>query len=70
MSKTVTGAYAIAAGAIEADASIVTSYPGAPATAVVKHILELSSSEQVQVEWTSNEKVALEIAFGASLGGK
>jgi indolepyruvate ferredoxin oxidoreductase alpha subunit len=70
MNKTVTGAYAIAAGAIEADASIVTSYPGAPATTVVKHILELSCSEHVRVEWTSNEKVALEIAFGASLGGK
>jgi len=70
MNKTVTGAYALAAGAIEAGASIVTGYPGAPTTAVVNHILELSSSEQVQVEWTSNEKVALEVAFGASLGGK
>jgi len=70
MNETVTGAYALAAGAIEAGASIVTSYPGAPTTAVVNHILEISSSEQVQVEWTSNEKVALEVAFGASLGGK
>jgi len=70
MNKTVSGAYALAVGAIEAGISIVTSYPGAPATAVVKHILELSSSEQVQVEWASNEKVALEVAFGASIGGK
>ena len=70
MNKPITGAYALAIGAIEAGASIVTSYPGAPATAVVNHILELSSSEHVQVEWTSNEKVALEVAFGASLSGK
>ncbi|UCF60471.1 MAG: hypothetical protein JSV37_12000 [Anaerolineaceae bacterium] len=70
MNKTVTGAYALALGALEAGASIVTGYPGAPATAVVNHILELSSPEQVQVEWTSNEKVALEVAFGASLSGK
>lgn len=69
MNETATGAYTLAAGAIDAGTSIVTSYPGAPATAVVKHILELSSSEQVHVEWTSNEKIALEIAFGASLGG-
>jgi indolepyruvate ferredoxin oxidoreductase alpha subunit len=70
MAKKVSGAYALAAGALEAAVSMVTSYPGAPSTAVVEHILELTTSKQVQVEWTSNEKVALEIAFGASLGGK
>jgi indolepyruvate ferredoxin oxidoreductase alpha subunit len=70
MTKKVSGAYALAAGAIEAGVSLVTGYPGAPTTAVVEHILKLTSSEQVQVEWTSNEKVALETAFGASLVGK
>ncbi len=70
MNKTDTGAYALALGALEAGASIVTGYPGAPATAVVNHILALSDSEKVHVEWTSNEKVALEVAFGTSLGGK
>jgi indolepyruvate ferredoxin oxidoreductase alpha subunit len=70
MTEKISGAYALAAGALEAGISLVTSYPGAPTTAVVEHILELTTSEQVQVEWTSNEKVALEIAFGASLVGK
>jgi indolepyruvate ferredoxin oxidoreductase alpha subunit len=50
-----TGAYALARGAIEAGVSLVTGYPGAPATAVVNKILALTSPDEVQVEWTSNE---------------
>jgi indolepyruvate ferredoxin oxidoreductase alpha subunit len=69
MNKSVSGAYALARGAIEAGISLVTGYPGAPATAVVSEILELTSPDEVQVEWTSNEKVAIEMAFGASVGG-
>jgi indolepyruvate ferredoxin oxidoreductase alpha subunit len=63
------GARALARGAIEAGVSLVTGYPGAPATAVVNSILEQTASERVRVEWTSNEKVALEMAFGASVAG-
>jgi len=69
MNEPVSGAYALARGAIEAGVSLVTGYPGAPATAVVNKILTLTSPDEVQVEWTSNEKVAIEMAFGASLGG-
>jgi indolepyruvate ferredoxin oxidoreductase alpha subunit len=69
MNEPVSGAYALARGAIEAGVSLVTGYPGAPATAVVNQILALTSPDEVQVEWTSNEKVAMEMAFGASLGG-
>jgi indolepyruvate ferredoxin oxidoreductase alpha subunit len=69
MNESVSGAYALARGAIEAGVSLVTGYPGAPATAVVNRILALTSPDEVQVEWTSNEKVAMEMAFGASLGG-
>ncbi len=36
MNKPVSGAYALAQGAIEAGVSLVTSYPGGPATAVIK----------------------------------
>jgi hypothetical protein len=60
----VSGAYALARGAIEAGVSLVTGYPGAPTTAVVNSILTLTSPDEVQVEWTSNEKVAIEMAFG------
>jgi indolepyruvate ferredoxin oxidoreductase alpha subunit len=69
MNERVSGAYALARGAIEAGVSLVTGYPGSPATAVVNGILELTSPDEVQVEWTSNEKVAIEMAFGGSLGG-
>ena len=69
MSEPVSGAYALTRGAIEAGVSLVTGYAGAPATAVVNKILALTSPDEMQVEWTSNEKVAIEMAFGASLGG-
>lgn len=68
-SDRISGAEALALGALEAGVSLVTGYPGAPATAVVDTILQRSSPEKVRVEWTSNEKVALEVAFGASVGG-
>ena len=55
MTRLVSGAYALAWGAIEASVSLVTGYPGAPATPVVDAILQLTSPNEVQVEWTSNE---------------
>jgi indolepyruvate ferredoxin oxidoreductase alpha subunit len=64
------GGEAIARAAVESGVSVVTSYPGSPATYVVNGVMNLSEPGEVQVEWTSNEKVAMEIAFGASLGGK
>jgi indolepyruvate ferredoxin oxidoreductase alpha subunit len=70
MSKLVSGAYCLALGATESGVKLVTGYPGSPATAVVNAILELTSPDEVRVQWTSNEKVAVEIAFGASLGGQ
>jgi len=68
--ESISGAQALARGAIEAGASLVIGYPGAPATAVVNAVLTLTSPDDVQVEWTSNEKVAIEMAFGASVGGE
>lgn len=66
---TVSGALALAQGALDAGVSLVTGYPGSPVTTVVNHIVRLTSPEGVQVTWNSNEKVALEMAFGASVGG-
>jgi indolepyruvate ferredoxin oxidoreductase, alpha subunit len=70
MSRSVSGAHALAQGVVDAGATLVTGYPGAPATAVVDAILELTRPNKVRVEWSSNEKVALETAFGASVGGR
>ena len=69
MSELVSGVHALAHGAIQAGVSLVTGYPGVPVTGIVNAILQLTSPDEVQVEWTSNEKVAIEMAFGASLAG-
>lgn len=69
MSDRITGASAVAQGAIESGVSLVTGYPGAPATYVFNAIMEQSDPEQVRLEWTTNEKSAIEIAYGASLTG-
>ena len=68
--RTLTGDQAIAQGAIEADVRVVTGYPGSPGTKVLEAILELSRDDtERHIEWSVNEKVAFEIALGASLGG-
>lgn len=69
MSRRISGAHALALGAIQAGVSLVTGYPGSPATAVVNRIIAATSPEEVRVEWASNEKVGVEMAFGASLAG-
>jgi TPP-dependent indolepyruvate ferredoxin oxidoreductase alpha subunit len=66
MSTTITGADALAQGAIEAGVSLVTGYAGAPATSVVNSLLKLSKEETIRVEWTSNEKVAIVALCGDS----
>lgn len=69
MNDTLSGAYALARGAIAAGVSLVTSYAGGPATAVVNGILQMTRAGDVRVEWTSNEKIAAEMALGGSLAG-
>ncbi|NLZ29084.1 MAG: indolepyruvate ferredoxin oxidoreductase subunit alpha, partial [Firmicutes bacterium] len=60
----VMGNDAIAAGALEAGVAFVTGYPGTPATEIVEGCLR---GKDVFVEWSVNEKVAIEMAMGASL---
>jgi len=69
MTDFISGATAIALGALEGGVSFLSGYPGAPATQVFTELMELSRPDTVHVEWTSNEKTALEMAYGASLGG-
>lgn len=68
--KILTGDQAIAQGAIESDVRVVTGYPGSPGTKVLTGILELFKDDMDRhIEWSANEKVAFEIALGASIGG-
>ena len=61
------GNKALARGLYEAGCSIVSSYPGTPSTEVTE---EAAKYDEIYCEWAPNEKVALEVAFGASLAGK
>jgi len=63
------GNAAIARGILEAGAGVVTSYPGTPASEIVETLAPLAKKYNVHVEWSVNEKVALEVAIGASWTG-
>ena len=57
---------AIARGAYEAGVKVSSAYPGTPSTEISE---VLAKYEEVYTEWAPNEKVAVEVAFGASLSG-
>ena len=61
------GNAAAARGLYEAGCAVVSSYPGTPSTEITE---ELAKCDEVYCEWAPNEKVAMEVAFGASLAGK
>jgi indolepyruvate ferredoxin oxidoreductase alpha subunit len=60
------GNQAIARGAYESGVRVAAGYPGTPSTEVLENIINYQG---VYAEWSPNEKVALEVAIGASLGG-
>ncbi len=60
------GNEAIARGAYEAGVKVSSAYPGTPSTEISEY---LSTFNEVYTEWAPNEKVALEVAFGASFAG-
>ncbi|MCZ6793860.1 MAG: thiamine pyrophosphate-dependent enzyme [Planctomycetota bacterium] len=67
--QTLSGDAALARGAREAGVRVVTGYPGSPSSGVLEALLETTRPEDVHVEWSTNEKVALEVAIGSSLAG-
>ena len=60
------GNEAIARGLYEAGVKIVSSYPGTPSTEITEFAAKY---DEIYCEWAPNEKVAAEVAFGASLRG-
>ena len=60
------GNEAIARGAWEAGVTVSTAYPGTPSTEISEYI---STYPEISAEWSVNEKVAFEIAMGASIAG-
>ena len=60
------GNEAIARGAYEAGVKLSSAYPGTPSTEISEY---LAKYEEVYTEWAPNEKVAAEVAIGASISG-
>jgi indolepyruvate ferredoxin oxidoreductase alpha subunit len=64
--KLLAGNEAIARGAYEAGVRVAAAYPGTPSTEILESI---SHYKEIYSQWSINEKVALEVASGASIGG-
>ncbi len=67
MKELMLGNKAIARGLYEAGCTIISSYPGTPSTEITE---EAAKYDEIYCEWAPNEKVALEVAHGATLGGR
>ncbi len=66
MKKLMLGNEAVARGFLEAGCRVVSSYPGTPSTEITEYAAKY---DEIYCEWAPNEKVACEVAFGASLAG-
>ena len=63
------GNEALALGAYHAGVTVATGYPGTPSTEVLEHLARITGAGEVNVEWSTNEKVALDVGIGAALAG-
>ena len=66
MKKLLLGNEAVARGLYEAGVRVVSSYPGTPSTEITE---TAATYDEIYCEWASNEKVAAEVAAGASFAG-
>jgi len=66
--RPMTGNEAIARGAWEAGCRVAAAYPGTPSTEILENLAKYPS-EDLHAQWSTNEKVALDVAYGASYGG-
>jgi indolepyruvate ferredoxin oxidoreductase alpha subunit len=67
MKRILSGNEAIARGAWEAGVRVAAAYPGTPSTEILE---ELSLAPGVYCEWSTNEKVAVDVAVGAAMAGR
>ncbi len=66
MKEILSGNEAVARGAYEAGVKVASGYPGTPSTEILENVIRY---ENIDASWAPNEKVALEVAIGASIGG-
>lgn len=63
------GNEAVALAAYHAGVEVATGYPGTPSTETLEYLARISEPSEVNVEWATNEKVALDVGIGAALAG-
>jgi indolepyruvate ferredoxin oxidoreductase alpha subunit len=66
--KPLTGNEAIARGAWEAGVRVAAAYPGTPSTEIMESLARFPAAD-LHAQWSTNEKVALDVAMGASFAG-
>lgn len=67
MKELMTGNEAVARGAYEAGMKVGAAYPGTPSTEIFENLARYKN--ELYVEWSPNEKVATELAYGAAIAG-
>jgi indolepyruvate ferredoxin oxidoreductase, alpha subunit len=60
---------AIAHAALAAGVRVAAGYPGTPSTEILQTLVRVDTDRRVYAEWSTNEKVALDVALGAAMGG-
>ena len=70
--KVLSGEAALAQGAWESGIAVVASYPGSPTSKVMDALIAktVETPDDFYIEWSVNEKVAFDLALGASFGGR
>src|SRR3989337_365237 len=66
--RPLTGNEAIARGAWEAGVRVAAAYPGTPSTEILESLAKYPAAD-LHAQWSTNEKVALDVAIGASFAG-
>jgi indolepyruvate ferredoxin oxidoreductase alpha subunit len=70
MKKKLNGDQALAFGALRSGVKVVSGYPGSPSSGTMEVLIGEAERHGLYAEWSSNEKVALELAIGASIAGR
>jgi indolepyruvate ferredoxin oxidoreductase alpha subunit len=72
MKEVMIGNFAIARGLVEAGLELAAAYPGTPSSEILPGIVEFNKREKgnIHAEWSTNERCAMEVAFGAALSGR
>lgn len=72
MREVMIGNFAIARGLVEAGLELAAAYPGTPSSEILPGIVEFKNREKLNIhaEWSTNERCAFEVAFGAAMAGR